>query len=247
MSDTMIVVCPECRKQLRVPVSLQGKKVRCKTEGCGAIIAVEANSAAQTTPSARPVKPASPGAIPAAKPTSTAKPTPTAKPSKPAAAESIPAAKPVPAAKPKSAADDDDDDVVYSVKAQDLAPRCPFCAKELDPPEAVICIHCGYNTITRQRATTKKVYETTGQDVFMWILPGILGVIGIILLIVMDVLAYQRIPPWMEANEWDKLVTPGVCVFWVVFPSLFMMYRAGKVAVYRLILHPKPPEREKKS
>jgi hypothetical protein len=151
----------------------------------------------------------------------------------------------VPAAKPK-ASDDDEDDEVYNVKAVELAPRCPFCAKELDPPDAVICIHCGYNTITRQRATTKKVYETTAQDIFLWMLPGIMGIIGIILLIVMDVLAYQRLPPWLEANEWDKLVTPGVCVFWVIFPSLFMMYRAGKIAVYRLIIQPKPPEREKK-
>src|SRR3954468_11336503 len=33
----------------------------------------------------------------------------------------------------------------YGVTETSLAPRCPHCAYELDPPDARICLHCGYD------------------------------------------------------------------------------------------------------
>jgi len=67
-----------------------------------------------------------------------------------------PAAKPT-AAKPgaKTAApvltEEQDAKIAYGVTETSLAPRCPHCAYELDPPDAKICLHCGYHMTKRRR------------------------------------------------------------------------------------------------
>src|SRR5262245_4025175 len=43
----------------------------------------------------------------------------------------------------------------YGVVEENLAPRCPHCALQLDPPDALICIHCGYHMRKRQREESK--------------------------------------------------------------------------------------------
>ena len=37
--------------------------------------------------------------------------------------------------------------------------RCPECANEMEGPEAVVCLKCGYNTLTRQRIETRKTVD----------------------------------------------------------------------------------------
>src|SRR5262245_28117899 len=68
-------------------------------------------------------------------------------------------APPAPAkAKPKTGRarfeDEDDDGNPYDVTTLDLTPRCPACAGEMESEEAIICLSCGYNTMTRQKAQT---------------------------------------------------------------------------------------------
>src|SRR4051812_46356862 len=59
-------------------------------------------------------------------------------PVKPAAAKPEPAA-PAPG-KPRGRFDEDDDDGrKITVVEESDTPRCPHCAKELDPPDAVVC------------------------------------------------------------------------------------------------------------
>jgi DNA-directed RNA polymerase subunit M/transcription elongation factor TFIIS len=43
--------------------------------------------------------------------------------------------------------EDDDDRKPFVVTETSLAPRCPHCAYEIDPPESLICLHCGYHMI----------------------------------------------------------------------------------------------------
>src|SRR5947209_10310898 len=61
----------------------------------------------------------------------------------------------------------------YDVTETSLAPRCPHCAYELDPPESRICLHCGYDMVRRARQPSIKTYDRTGGDWFKWLLPGI--------------------------------------------------------------------------
>src|SRR5262249_29792246 len=141
---------------------------------------------------AAPARPAKVARAVPAKPVA-AKPATPAKPAKPAAKPAKPAAKPG-AAPPKPGAtpatppgDEDDDPNPYAVSDMSFAARCPECANELESADSIVCLHCGYNTITRQRYQMQATYETTGGDYFLWHLPPSLCVLTILGLIGLDI------------------------------------------------------------
>ncbi len=154
-----------------------------------------------------------------------------------AAGTSAPAAKPS-KAKKRPAEDDDDDQDPYAVTHLDLTPRCPHCAAEMESADAFICLECGYNARTREHVATKKVHKRTGVDWTLWLAPGILCVLAILGMIGFDI--------WYVLREGDSFMAHGGIKLWIVIMSLFAMFFAGKFAVKRLILHPVPPEIEKK-
>jgi DNA-directed RNA polymerase subunit RPC12/RpoP len=157
------------------------------------------------------------------------------------------AAKPAPKPAPKKgAADDDDEDDgnPYGLTSTEKGHRCPECANEMESEDAVVCLHCGYNTLTRQRHQTRKVHDTTGSDQFIWLLPGILCVITIIILIALDIWYAMQIKGLVK-DAWYEFIGSGACTLWFIIISLFGMFFAGRFAVKRLILHPMPPEIEK--
>jgi hypothetical protein len=225
MAGTIAVVCPECGKQVQAPPELIGKKVRCK--GCSTVFTVQ-SAAQKTAIKTAPSKPAGP--------VKAAAPAPKGKP---------PAAKPVAKPQPSKTDDDDEDDGnPYAVTTLDLSPRCPECANELESADAIICLTCGYNTETRERARTRKVKETTGLDQTLWLLPGIACVIAIILLIVFDVIYCIKASEWFK-DTWAEGFGDHLGIkMWLVICCIFASWYAGKFAVKRLILHPTPPEVE---
>lgn len=186
MASPIVVACPQCRKQLKVPAEALGKRLRCK---CGHVFAA---GSAQARPEAEP----------------------------------------------------EDDGRGYGVAEDEAAaPRCPHCANELENADARICLHCGYDTVTRQRVGTKKVAATTGGDQMMWLMPGFAALAGILTLIGFDVLYALLLPRWLKGGDWEAITYGGFRV-WIVVATLFGMFFLGKFAVQRLLLHPKPPERE---
>jgi DNA-directed RNA polymerase subunit M/transcription elongation factor TFIIS len=135
----------------------------------------------------------------------------------------------------------------YGVTDLDLAPRCPECANEMESAEAVICLTCGYNTRTRMRAETKLVHDTTGTDWFVWLLPGILCVLGIIGLITSLIIYLVKIDDWTEGSDWEWIFAHFFCKLWGTVLSIFILFFLTRFAIKRLILHPVPPEVEKKA
>lgn len=214
MADMIKVVCPECEKAIQAPAAFVGKKVRCK--GCGHVFAARAAAAPTAKAGARPAQ-----------------------------SNGTPAAAPTKASKPNLPIDDDDGDgKPYQVTTLDLTPRCPECANELEEEGAIICLHCGYNTQTRERAVMRKVHDTTPGDVFMWLLPGVACIVGVVLLIACDIVYCLKIEDWSR-NQWFEFMSSGAIKFWVCLISVFGMWLAGKFAFKRLILNPKPPEIDK--
>lgn len=219
MAATILIACPECEKTIKAPANVLGKKVRCKS--CQATFVAKQSKGKE--PSGNPSQPSSGKA--AKKPSS--KPT-TKKPA-------------------RMALDDDDDDPnPYGMIDMSFVPRCPECANEMEEG-AIICLTCGYNTQTRERYKFRKVHYLTFGQHFKWLLPGIACVLAVMAVIGFNTWYLLKIDDYIgEEDPWYLYMwRSGGIKLWVVLPSLFAIWFAGKFAVKRLILHPKPPEVEK--
>jgi hypothetical protein len=237
MSATLDVNCPKCKKAFKVPAEFVGRTIRCKS--CQTPFEVTAPAGPKA---AKPVKPAS------------AKPAPP--PPAPAANAPIPFKKD----------DDEEEDFVpgqsanpYGVQKDDLdVPRCPFCAKELDPPDTQICLNCGYDMLARKRHGSKKTYAlTTGDYIKHW-LPGILCLCLIMCLITWDIGCWMKQTEvakgmWLDTDEKNPItgqpmwyVKPWCCPLWTTLVFIYIIWRAGKVVIRRLIVQWKPEETVKK-
>ena len=238
MPATLDVSCPNCGKQLKVPAELEGKKLKCK--GCQEVFAVKA-------------------------PKQTAKPAAPKAPPKPAAPK--PAAPPPAPEKPKSPfLDEDDDDNLpagvapkpMEVIREDDAPRCPECAKELDPPDAVLCKNCGFNNKTRVKHQTKKIIASDAGDWASHLGPGIIAAVIAIALIVVDIVCWVNMNDWMAGGALEKdeknpvtgdvqyYVRPGAFTTGIIAISIFIIIPAARFAIRRLVLNAKPLEKVKK-
>ncbi|HEY7427661.1 MAG TPA: hypothetical protein VH682_25745 [Gemmataceae bacterium] len=221
MASTILIVCPECGKQIKAPDNVLGKKVRCKFCQAAFVASKGGNKPAAG-------KPGKPSAVKSAK-------APTDKPA---------AGKP-----PKPAVDDDEDDEnPYGMTDVNLSARCPNCANEMESEEAIICLSCGYNTRTRELAKTLKTYDNTIGEKFLWLLPGIACALAVLVLIGFNVWYLLKID---DVVDWDKdsfflgMWTINGIKLWVVIMSLGLIWLAGKFAVKRLILNYSRPEVEK--
>ena len=216
MDETITIVCPECATRLRALADIEGKKVKCKK--CG-----ESFTAHNVDQAHKPAKPAGKGA-PAAKPRTQPKPQP----------------------KPAARKDDEDEEEgsdPYGITTIDLTPRCPHCANEMEEGD-IICLHCGYNTETREQGRTRKVVDQTPMDHFLWLLPGILCVLFIILTIIWDIVYCLNASDWFE-GAWYEFLAHQSIKMWMCIISIFMMVPALTFAIKRLIINNQPPEIER--
>jgi hypothetical protein len=239
MPATLDVSCPECGKQLKVPAELEGKKVKCK--GCESVFVIKAPKAAK--PPAKPAKPAA----------------------KPAAKSPPPPPPPPPEKSPFKDDEDEDDDLAPGVAPKPMGvvreedvPRCPHCAKELDPPDAVICKNCGYNNMTRVKNEMKKVIASDATDWASHLGPGIIALLLVIGFIVLDIVCWVNMKSWMEGSPLEKdgtnavtgaveyYVKPGAFIAFIIAASLIVIVPGSRFAFRRLVMNAKPLEKVKK-
>jgi hypothetical protein len=222
MPDIITISCPECKKPLKLRDDLVGKKVRCKE--CEAVFTVPAPKKAAAPPKAAVGAKAAPAKAPPPK---------------------GPAPAPAKAAGKPKVHEDYDNPNPYGVTTMDLTPRCPHCATEFESKDIVVCVGCGYNLETREHLKTVVTYETTGGQQFLWLLPGILAVFTLLAFIGLIVFWTVLLPDMLGTQgNWYWLTHGGVTT-WIVIFSLFGIFIAGRYAIKRLILNPRPPERRK--
>src|SRR5262249_1090587 len=104
---------------------------------------------------------------------------------------------------------EDDDRNPYVMREENLAARCPHCALPLDPPDARVCIHCGYNMQKRERVGSKITVEHTATDYLVWHLPTIGSFFGIMVLIGICVFCGVQMGDWVSYSFFDGIVKPG--------------------------------------
>jgi hypothetical protein len=232
MAATLSVTCPNCRKQLKVPAEFAGKLIKCKN--------------CQT-----PFEVADPNAP---KPARAAKPAAPAKP--PAAAK---AANPPDDVlgfmeEPKPARQEEENANPYGVIKESDAPRCPFCAQELDPPDTKICMKCGYDLLERRRHESRKVYETSGGDYFMHWLPAIVLILFVIILTAVNVICWMNMYSWLEGSflesdeknpttlEKEYYIKPWCFSLWISIFSAFTIFYSVRFIIRRLVFNWRPEE-----
>jgi DNA-directed RNA polymerase subunit M/transcription elongation factor TFIIS len=216
MATTITTTCPHCKKAIKIPVEVVGKKIKCKN--CGSAFVATTTAVQSADPRA-----------------------------KEKAAETF-----------KPVEDDDDGDgdgKPYDVSHLDLDPRCPHCANLMDPPDALVCLHCGYNIETRQKAATRRIKDPTGEEWFWWLLPPVVCILlfltflGILSYTIVGYFAFREEREAKLAETWGDLVNFGRscnnCFWlWVAIISLWFMWLTGKFAFKRLVYHFRPPEQE---
>ena len=240
MAAGIVTRCPHCQTALKVPQSALGKRIRCSK--CQQTFAV-------------PVAQAQPSPAPARRPASAPPRSPEAKPAVPASAPPASSGSESPP-RPKRPFDDDEGVAQVGVIMEEDVPRCPHCAMELVPPDAIVCIHCGFNNRTRVKADTKKVYEPTFGEWFMHLAPGVLALLICIGLIVLNVFTTINMRGWLEGTflEMDEVdaagrkrfyIAPGFFIFLIAFISLGIFIPCLRFGIRRLFIEYRPPEQLK--
>jgi DNA-directed RNA polymerase subunit RPC12/RpoP len=259
MAATATITCPDCRKTFRGKMELNGKRVRCPR--CQHPFLVELGTTLKVDRGGdedevrEAIQPAVPKrSRPAPPPLSEAEGVPAAVPPPPEPGGTVPpppvatpaAAVATPAAPPSSSVpgllDEDefgeDNPNPYGVTTIDLRARCPNCANPLESDEAVVCLHCGYNTSTRAAVKTKKTVETTRQDQFSWLLPGLLCLGGAVALVLTALFYTVALPAILG----DSFFVHESLRMWTTIIILAVVWPLGRFALNRLVLNPTPPE-----
>jgi DNA-directed RNA polymerase subunit RPC12/RpoP len=239
MATTIVIACPKCHKQLKGPAEVQGKTIRCKA--CGHTFAVQpAKTAADS-------KSGAPKTAPPTKPTPKTAPAKTPTPAKPSA-NAVKKPAPPKKAEPEAAnpvqrpEDSTDTNRPYQfIEEHRGVYRCPQCAFEMESEDAVVCLQCGYNTQTRTRLATVKTYDLTSADYALWLTPGILCVVVVVVCLGVIGFLWFGLPHWAP-DAWYNHFSVQV---WGSVVFGFIGWYSGKFAFRRLIVHSTPPEKIK--
>lgn len=153
----------------------------------------------------------------------------------------------------------------YGVTEVSLANRCPFCAHDIDPPDARICLNCGYDLEQRERVGSKVVHERTAADFLIWHLPTIGAFLGIVAVFVAGWFYHWMLPKYLLSPKWadeiakdrwgyfenDQAEWTGVIFHWGIevwgiVIGLFLIWKCAVFMFKRLAYEFLPPEVEKK-
>ncbi|MEI7685764.1 MAG: hypothetical protein WCL32_12120 [Planctomycetota bacterium] len=157
--------------------------------------------------------------------------------------EESPAPKPKPRSKPPKIEAPDDDNS-YGVGHIDIAPRCPNCAKEMLNAEAIICVHCGYNTMTRTHGTTKRVYAVTRMEHFQYLIPSLSLAAAFVTIVLMLIFYSTVLTQWLEGTGWSWITHESLRM-WSTILLLGLLWGLGSYAFKTLVMAPRPPDIEK--
>ncbi|HLJ93330.1 MAG TPA: hypothetical protein VKU02_09085 [Gemmataceae bacterium] len=161
------------------------------------------------------------------------------------AAAGAEATKKKPPAPPAANAEEESGKNPYGLTDVALSSRCPQCAAQMDSPDAVICLNCGYNTQSRQRITTVRAYAHTPFDWMFWLAPGILC--ALVVLSAIGLICFLLIPAGLERVAGDAWWGHFSIQIYGSALAAGIGWIAGKFAFRRLVQNPRPPEKFKRA
>jgi hypothetical protein len=215
MAGGVVVTCPECEKKFKPKSDVSGKKIKCPF--CTHLFVVPVANEAIEEDKAKP------GANKSGK-------------GKPAEAKAAPVVEAAPAS------DMDGDVDPYGIKNVDLVPRCPNCTQEMGAHE-IICLACGYNTMTRQWGKTEKTIGITAKRHILYLLPAMGSAVFTFFAIIGLLIFYAVVPYWV-AGTWMELLDSEAVRMWTTLIFVGIFWMAGMYCFKKFIDKPKPDEIE---
>lgn len=144
--------------------------------------------------------------------------------------------------KPKSpAVEPPTDDAAYGVSRIDITPRCPHCAAEMLSAEAIICVHCGYNTMTRVHGATKKVLAASPQEHLLYLLPSLSAALVFVAIVVALIFYNTVLTQRLEGGKLSWIVHESLRM-WTTLVCLAILWPVAMFAFNTLAVRPRPPE-----
>ncbi len=218
MAVALIVVCTKCEKKFKPKNDVRGKKIKCPFCEHSFV-------------------------VPAAKEAKTDKDKPDgAKTNKGKPEAPKPEAAPPPAPTPEEVEDLDGSPDPYAVKNVELVPRCPNCTEEMGSHD-IICLACGYNTLTRSWGKTEKKKANTFGRQFKYLLPG-LGAAAFIFFSVVGMIFNATVSPFLVDGTMFWFTDSEAIRMWSTVFFLFWVFGAGVFCFKKFIEFPQPEELE---
>ncbi len=140
--------------------------------------------------------------------------------------------------------DEEEDKNPYGVTTLDIAARCPNCAQLMADDKAFICLHCGYNSLTREVGRTEKLISHTVGERFMHLLPGIASGLTALAFII-GMTWYSVVLPDMVYKSWASFLDAESLRMWFTIIALSLVWGTGLFAYKRLIVEPTPELKKK--
>jgi hypothetical protein len=137
-----------------------------------------------------------------------------------------------------------ENDNPYGVTEIDLAPRCPNCAHEMPSAEAVVCLNCGYNTLTREWGKTEKVIGISFGRHMAYLMPGFFAAFAIFFCI-LSLLFYDVYWPnvtELQSMQWLAWTDHESLRMWSASLGMLFMFAMGRYCYIRFIVKPLPEE-----
>jgi DNA-directed RNA polymerase subunit RPC12/RpoP len=216
MAETITIVCPSCGKKLKGPANIEGRKIRCKV--CKHAFVAKEHSPEGSVYGTEKEQTLEEIRAPAQEESSDKKEAASAKTDK----------APV---------------VLYDFtdeKAESV-PRCPQCAFEMESADAIVCLHCGYNLLSRQRLQMVKTYRITFWDWTFWLTPPIAS--AVFSLVCIGTIVFLWLIPRFFPDSWFDIFALRV---WGSVILAGMAWSSGKYAFKKLVFNFRPPEKIKR-
>jgi hypothetical protein len=222
-----IITCPACTKKFKGKEGLEGKRIKCPL--CATPFVVPGGAAEQVKAGApEPKVKKSGGDLPIKLQEEEG---------------TAPAAQKPQQRVTWDAADDNKDP--YKLGDFDLRSRCPNCANLMASEDAVICVFCGYNTQTREWGQTVKAVAVTPGQHFLHLLPGLIFALMLVIFTYGLLFFCLELPRFVLGVSWAEWLDHESVRMWIIGISLAFMWAFATIAYRRLLINPKPKEREK--
>ncbi|MSQ92968.1 MAG: hypothetical protein EXR98_00260 [Gemmataceae bacterium] len=130
----------------------------------------------------------------------------------------------------------------YGVKNVELVPRCPNCTHEMENEHAIICLECGYNTLTRQWGKTEKTIGISLQQHLKYLGPALGSAFFSFVFLIGMLINAIYVPYWVAGDTWIVMFDTEALRMWSTIILLGVIWGAGIFCFKKFIEKPKPDE-----